>query len=221
MVEVAQAGDSGNHLLEDQPGPGTLDRQSRPGPGLVGDRHPHPVGEAGQVGQVGAGGGQEELVGRQPEHHPVFHDVAVVVAPDGVLRPPGSAAPDVTRQHPAQEPLGLGAHQPVLVERRGVEDAGTVAHRQVLELLRELVLVGHQVAGPVTPQAGLVERRDTLVEGGGADHVPTLSLVGRVRNSALGGQGPAGNGPVRGSTRPTGTGSGRRGPPAGSVRSRP
>ena len=79
------------------------------------------------------------------EHDAVLDDEAAVVAPERVLGVAGRARPDVAGEHAGQEPLGVGTVDPVLVQRRRVEDPGAVADREVLELLRHLVAVGGEV----------------------------------------------------------------------------
>jgi hypothetical protein len=117
-----------------------------------------------EVAEVRFGGGEEELVRAVAEHDAVLVDVAAVVAPDRVLGLAGLAAPDVAGEHARQVALGIGPGDPVLVQRRGVEHADRVADRDVLELLRHLVLVDDEVAGPMTPERGLVGGRHALVE---------------------------------------------------------
>ena len=126
--------------------------------------------EALEVGEVRLGGGEEVLVLGEPDDDAVLDDEAAVVAPERVLRLPGRARPDVAGQHAGQEALRVGPVDPVLVQRRRVEEPGRVADREVLELVGHLVADGGQVARPVLPQPGLVERARALVERRRPDH---------------------------------------------------
>ena len=92
-------------------------------------------------------------------------DEAPVVAPGRVLGMPGLARANIPGEHTGQEPFRVRTVDPVLVERRRVEYPGAVADREVFELVRHLVPVGREVARPVAPQAGLVERAGSVVEG--------------------------------------------------------
>ena len=71
---------------------------------------------------------------------------------------------------PARNASASGPVDPVLEERRRVEEPGAVADREVLELLGQLVSLGDEIARPVLPQAGLVGRARPLVERRRADH---------------------------------------------------
>ena len=122
-----------------------------------------------EIGEVGLGRGQQELVVVVAEDDPVFDHEATVVTPKRVLGLARPAFADVPRQHSGQELLGVLPGDPVLVEGRGVEDTGRVPDGEVLELLRHLILVGDQIAGPMTPETGLVGRLDAGMEGGGLD----------------------------------------------------
>ena len=128
-----------------------------------------PTRSANQA-KLGSARGQQELVGPAVLDHAVLQHEAALVEPGRVVGVPRRAAADVARQHAGQEPLGVPARDAVLVERRGVEDAGAVADREVLELVRRLVARHDHVAGPVLPEPGLVERAGPLVEGRRADH---------------------------------------------------
>ena len=118
-----------------------------------------PADELLEVGQVRLGRGEHELVGPVAQDHPVLDDEAAVVAPDRVLGVTRRRSVRMSRARtPARKRSASGTVDPVLVQRRGVEQAGRVADREVLELLRHLVAGGGQVARPVLPQARLVER---------------------------------------------------------------
>ena len=104
-----------------------------------------------EVAEVGLGGGQQELVVGVAEDHAVLEHVATVVAPQRVLRAPGLAGPDVAGHHAPEEALGVAADDPVLVQRRGVEEAGAVADREVLVLRRHRrtsAPTGSRTSGP-------------------------------------------------------------------------
>src|SRR5687768_16522751 len=124
------------------------------------------------------------------ENHSIFYDESPVITPQRVLGLAGPALADVARQDPGKEPLGVLSTYAVLVKGRGIEYPRRVPDGEVLELLRHLVLVDHEVPGPMAPQTGLVGCLDPGMEGGGLDdrmylpttgHYPTNS-VGRMRN---------------------------------------
>ena len=134
------------------------------------DRHVEAADAVREVGEVGLGAGQQVLVLGRVQDDPVLDDEAAVVEPARVLGVARRAGADVAGEDAAKEGLGVLARDPVLVERARVEDAGRVADREVLELVGHLVAIGGQVAGPVAPELGLVERVRALVERGGPDH---------------------------------------------------
>ena len=100
------------------------------------------------------------------------------VAPDGVLRPAGTTRPDVAGHDAGEQPLRVAPRDPELVQRRRVEESGTVAHGEVLVLRRHAVLQRRQVAGPVTPPVRGVELLEPLVERSLVDHRPPVSCQG-------------------------------------------
>ena len=104
------------------------------------------------------------------EDDAVLHHEAAVVAPQRVLRLPGPAGADVADQHAGEEPLGVRAGDPVLEQRRGVEDPDGVADREVLVLRRVGVAQRRQVALPVRVEALRVELAEPRVERRGRDH---------------------------------------------------
>ena len=113
-------------------------------------------------------GGEQELVGGVPEHHPVPHHVPAVVAPGRVLRLAGLALRDVADQRAGQQPFGVRSGDDVLVERRGVEDPDRVPDREVLVLRRVGVAQRRERALPVGVETLVVELAQPLVEGGRA-----------------------------------------------------
>src|SRR4051794_12788880 len=136
------------------------------------------TGEPLEPGEVRLRARHQVLVGRLAEHDPVLDDEARVVEPGRVLAATDRAGPDVARENTGEERLGVGTADPVLEQRRGVEEAGTVPDREVLELLGQLVFLGNEVAGPVLPEAGLVGGAGPLVEGCGPDHRDRRSRIG-------------------------------------------
>ena len=92
-----------------------------------------------EVREVGLGGRQEVLVLGDVEQDAVLDDEPTVVAPQRVLRLADEALRRVAGEDAAEEAPGIGAGEPVLVQRRRVEQAGRVPDREVLELLGHLV----------------------------------------------------------------------------------
>ena len=136
VVEVAQLLDARGELREDLPRARSLHGQHAVVVGDVLDRDVEPPGEVAEVADVRLRRGEQELVLRVPEDHAVLEDEPAVVAPDRVLRLARTALPDVARHHAGEQPLGVLAGDPVLVQRRGVEESGAVADREVLVLRR-------------------------------------------------------------------------------------
>ena len=118
-----------------------------------------------EVAEVGIGRGQQPVVLGVPEQHAVLEHVAGLVAPDGVHGLAGAAPPYVAGHHAGQEPLGVRPGDPVLVQRRGVEEPRGVPDREVLVLRGEVVAQRREVARPVAVEAGLVELVQPRVEG--------------------------------------------------------
>ncbi len=168
QVEELEVGHLGGETSQHGARSRPLDRKDPPILGYVFDLDRLVADQPAQIGEVGPGGGEHELVGRQPQHHPVLDDEPAVVAPHRVLRLPGTAPPDVPCQHPGQVVLGAGPDDAVLVEGRRVEDAHGVANGEVFELLRHVVFLGDEVAGPMAPQPGGVGRLDPGMERCGA-----------------------------------------------------
>ena len=121
--------------------------------------------EVPEVGEVRLRARQQELVLGRAEDDPVLDHEAALVQPDGVLGIARRAGPDVASQDAGEERFRVTAVDAVLEQRRRVEDAGRVADGEVLELVGDLVALGGQVARPVAPQPGLVQRVRALVEG--------------------------------------------------------
>ena len=149
-----------------------------------------------EIGEVRLGAREEVLVLGGVQDDPVLDDEAAIVEPAGVLGLARRACPDVAGEDAGQERLRVLARDAVLEERTGVEQARGVADREVLHLVRHLVAVRGEIAGPVAPQLRLVERVRALVEGRGADHAVTgplaraggsgtISVIGRLRNIVL------------------------------------
>ena len=160
----------GHQRREHGPRAGALDGEDAVALRDVLDLDAQPSAQVAEPAEVGAGSGQQEVGVGVPEDDAVLHHEAAVVAPQRVLRVAGSAQPDVADQHPGEELLGVGALDPVLVQRRGVEDADRVADREVLVLGGVGVAQRRQVALPVRVEALGVQLAQSGVERRRPDH---------------------------------------------------
>ena len=118
------------------------------------DRDVVPADPVLEVGEVRLGAGEEVLVLAGVQDDAVLDDEAAIVEPARVLRVAGRACADVAGEDAGEERLRVLAGDPVLVERARVEQAGRVADREVLELVRHLVAVGREVARTSGSRAG-------------------------------------------------------------------
>ena len=114
---------------------GPLQRQHRDLAGAVVEQHP--VGDVrGQPVAVGVDAGrvhdQQDVVVAEPVGDQVVDRAAALVQEQRVLRPAGADPVDVVREHALDERDRLGAADLELAHVRDVEDAGVIAHRQVL-----------------------------------------------------------------------------------------
>ena len=134
------------------------------------DAHAQAPDSIGQVRVVRLRRGEQVVVPPATLDHAILEHEAALVEPGRVLRSLRRAGANVAGQDAGEEAFCVRPRDPVLEERRGVEDARRVADREVLELVRDLVAVGRQVPRPVVPQAGLVERAEAVVEGRRVDH---------------------------------------------------
>jgi hypothetical protein len=115
--------------------------------------------------------GREQVL-RLPDakQHTVLEHVATVVTPDLILGMTDGTGRRIAGEHPGQISLRIASADAVLVERRGVEHPHAIAHRKVFEFLGEVVLLGHEIAGPVTPQPRGVGSFDPVVKRCRLDH---------------------------------------------------
>ena len=170
QTEVRKLLDFRGEFGEDRPRGRPLDREDAVPLGDVLDLDVATVQQAGEIRKVRLGRRQQVVVRGMPEHDAVLDNEAPIVTPDRVLAVTRRTCRDVAGEHAAQEWLRVRAVDPVLEQRRRVEQPGAVADGEVLELLGDLVLGGSQVADPVGPQAGFVRGARALVEGRGSDH---------------------------------------------------
>ena len=146
--------------------------------------HVETAPEVLEPGEVRLGGRQQEVVGGRPEDDAVLDDEAAVVAPERVLGATRGAGADVAGEHAGEVALRVATVDAVLEQRRRVEQPGGVADREVLGLLRHLVLRRGQVVRPVLPEARLVQGAGPLVERRRPDHA-VASCRGRRRVAAM------------------------------------
>ena len=170
-MEVPDVIDLGSELAQDLPGIRALERQGAVVVGDVLDLDPQPGLEGGEIGEVGLGCGEEELVLGVTEDHAVLDDPALVVTPCRVVGLPRAALANVTGEDTGEIPLGVRAVDAVLVEGRGVDDGSRVADGEVLELVRHLIAIGGQIARPMAPEPGLVGGAGAGMERCLADHL--------------------------------------------------
>ena len=94
-------------LLEDLPGIGALQGEGSEIVRYVFDLNRHTAGEVLQIGHVGLGSSEQELVVAVTEDDSVFDHPPVVVTPDRVMSLSGSAFADVACQNAGEESLGV------------------------------------------------------------------------------------------------------------------
>ena len=168
--EVRQVGDLGHQPGEHVARARALDGEHRVVVGDVLDRDAAAVLVRGQPAQHRPRGRHQQLVVALPEDDAVLHHEAAVVAPQRVRRAAGPQDAQVAHHHAGQEVDGLGTGDPVLEERRGVEDAHRVAHGEVLVLGGVGEAQRGQVPRPVGVEVLVVELGQALVERRRADH---------------------------------------------------
>ena len=106
-MEVADLLHFRSQLLEDLPGIRALQGERSEIVRDVFDLYRHPAGEVLQIGHVGLGSGEQELVVAVPEDDSVLDHPTVVVTPDRVMRLARTAFSDVTSQDACKESLGV------------------------------------------------------------------------------------------------------------------
>ena len=169
-AEVPQVGDVGGERLEDGARAGPLDRKRGVVLAAVDYLRIEGANELAQIAEIRLCCREQELVGRIAENDSVLHDVARVIAPDRVLRAPWLQRADIAREGVGEELLGIATADPVLVQRRRVEEACGVADGEVLVLGRQVVARRGEVARPVAPSLRLAELGEARVEGSVLEH---------------------------------------------------
>ncbi len=91
-------------------------------------------------------------------------DLAGVVAPRRVVDLARLQLGHVAGDHAVEEPRRVRPRDPVLVERRDVDQRGRAADRRVLAVGMRIVGAGHLVAGPAAPRLRADERRGARME---------------------------------------------------------
>jgi hypothetical protein len=170
MLEVGQRLGLGHQGSEHGPRARPLDGEHPVVAGHVLEVHPQTGRQLLEPRERGPAGGEQELVCGVTERHAVVHHESAVVAPGRVLRLPRPTGADVPHQRAGQEALGVRTGDPVLVQRRGVEDADRVADREVLVLRRMGVAQRRQLALPVGVETLAVELAQARMERRGRDH---------------------------------------------------
>ncbi len=120
--------------------------------------------QPGEIGQVGLGRGEPVFVLTGTEDHSIFEEEPGVLTPDCVLGSTNVTRSDVPGEHSGQEVGRIRSGDPILEERRSVEDRYRVSGGEILGGGGVLVALGHQVAGPVVPPVGGIDWRQAFVK---------------------------------------------------------
>ncbi len=107
---------------------------------------------------------RKRLLG-QARHGAVVEQLAVLVAPAGVIDLADRHLEDVARGHLVQQARGVRALDDVFHQRRDVDQRRRVADRPVLAIELELVGADDDVPGPAPPILREAQARRALVEG--------------------------------------------------------
>ena len=145
-----------------------------------------PQGVLLEPAQARVGRGPAVDVLRQPGDGPVVDDLAVLVAPRRVDDRADRDLAQVPRHDPVDEARRVLARDPVLEERRDVDQRRGVADRVVLVLVVGLVGGDRVVARPLAIVQALAERERPLVYGGSDRHWIVTSSSGPTRHSLSG-----------------------------------
>jgi hypothetical protein len=168
----------------------TLQRERAERLGDLLDRHLHAEGIAVQPAQAGLRRRQAVVLLAEPADRAVVDHLAVPVAPARIEHLARPRPRHIAGDDAVQQPRRIGAGDPVLVQRRNVDERRGVADRRVLALVRELVAACGGVAGPAAPGLPLDQLCRARVKGRGLEAVrnahrgrgPVWNLVERVYN---------------------------------------
>ena len=162
VLEALQIGR--RQLLEDRSRARPLQGQGRRRRGHVLDLHVEARGVEVQPAEVRVGGGEAERLLAEARDGAVVDHLAGRVAPGGIEHLAHLGPGDVARDDAVKEPLGIRAHDQVLVERRHVEQRRRAADSVVLAVVGELVRAGDHVPRPPAPRLALAQRGGARVE---------------------------------------------------------
>ena len=112
-----------------------------------------------------------------PRHRAVVDDGAVLVAPRRVPDLADRQLRGVAGDDAVHEPRGAGAVQPVLEERRDVDQRARVADGVVLVVVVRLVGADRVVARPVAKAEAFGERRRPFMKGRAHRHVGIIGIL--------------------------------------------
>ena len=95
-------------------------------------------------------GAEPEIVLAQSEYGAIIHDLASIIAPNGISNAIDSDLANVSGHHAIKVSLGVWPGDSVFVHRRQIEDAGGAANGKVLQFDIK-VGVRRGVTHPVAP----------------------------------------------------------------------
>ena len=136
------------------------------------DLHSDRVHRQPAQGRIGAGKAERAFV--ESADGPVVDHLARDVAPRRIEHLADAKLRDVTRHHAIEQARGVTPGDPVLVERRDVDERGRVTDRGVLAVRMRIVRARHLVTGPAAPGLGAHQRRGAGVEGRRLQHRGTV-----------------------------------------------
>ncbi len=167
-MEVGQFGeiDAADDLLQDGPAARPLNGQRRQIVADVDHLSVEAIADVLEPAAAGIGRGDAEMVGVQSRHGAVVDDLAVGVAPGGVIDLADFLFGDIAGDDPIDEAGGVGAGDLILEQGGDVDQRRAVADGVIFPVMGHLVDARRQEAGPVSPFITIADGRRPGVERG-------------------------------------------------------